>query len=183
MTCTMNDAMNMTPLFCDLYELTMAEAYLAHGMTDPATFSLFVRKLPKSRNFLIACGADELAERLAALRFSDADLVYLRSLKLFSRTLLDWLAAFQFTGSLDAVEDGTPLFANEPILEVTAPIAEAQILETFIINQVQLQTLLASKAARVVAAAKGRRLVDFGSRRAHGVEAALAGARFLHRRR
>jgi nicotinate phosphoribosyltransferase len=172
--------MDMPALFCDLYELTMAEAYLAHGMTEQATFSLFVRKLPKSRNFLLACGGDGLAVRLAELRFSKTDLDYLGSLGLFSQSLLDWLAEFRFSGSLDAVEDGTPLFANEPILEVTAPIAEAQVLETLIINQVQLQTLLASKAARVVGAAKGRRLVDFGSRRAHGVEAALAGARAFY---
>jgi nicotinate phosphoribosyltransferase len=170
----------MTALFCDLYEMTMAEAYLAHGMTEPATFSLFVRKLPKSRNFLVACGVDALMERLAGLRFAKEDLEYLVSLRMFSPKLLEWLAAFRFTGSVDAVADGTPLFANEPILEVTAPIAQAQILETLIINQVHLQTMLASKAVRIAAAAEGRRVVDFGSRRAHGVEAALAGARAFY---
>jgi len=164
-------------LFCDLYELTMAQAYLAHGMSAPATFSLFVRKTPKTRNFLIACGADELLEKIAALRFSEADIAYLRGLDLFSPPFLDWLGGYRFSGEIDAVADGTPLFANEPILEITAPIAEAQILETLVINQVQVATLMASKAARVVAAAAGRRVVDFGSRRAQGTEAALLGAR------
>lgn len=164
-------------LFCDLYELTMAEAYLAHDMSAPATFSLFVRKTPKTRNFLIACGADELLQQIAALRFSKADIAYLRGLEIFSPPFLDWLGGYRFTGEVEAVADGTPLFANEPILEITAPIAEAQILETLVINQVHVATLMASKAARVVAAAAGRRVVDFGSRRAQGTEAALLGAR------
>jgi nicotinate phosphoribosyltransferase len=167
-------------LFCDLYELTMAEAYLAQGMSEDATFSLFVRKLPKSRNFLLACGVEELIERLVDFRFSEADLAYLQDLKLFSPRLLEWLSRYRFTGTIDAVAEGTPLFANEPLLEVTAPIAEAQILETFVINQVQTATVLASKAVRVVAAAKGRRVVDFGSRRAQGVDAALLGARAFY---
>jgi nicotinate phosphoribosyltransferase len=167
-------------LFSDLYELTMAEAYLAHGMTGEATFSLFFRKLPPSRNFLIPCGIDDLLERIETLRFSGSDIAYLRSLGLFSDGFLGWLARFRFTGTVEAVDEGIPLFPNEPILEVTAPIAEAQILETLVINQIQLQTVLASKAARVVAAARGRRVVDFGSRRAQGVEAALAGARVFY---
>jgi nicotinate phosphoribosyltransferase len=167
-------------LFSDLYELTMAEAYLAHGMTGEATFSLFFRKLPPNRNFLLACGIDELLERIETLRFSKDDIAYLRSLKTFSESFLDWLARFRFRGTIEAVAEGTPLFPNEPILEVTASIAEAQILETLVINQVQLQTVLASKASRVVAAARGRRVVDFGSRRAQGAEAALAGARAFY---
>jgi nicotinate phosphoribosyltransferase len=167
-------------LFCDLYELTMAEAYLAQGMKADATFSLFFRRLPKSRNFLLACGLGDLLETIAKLRFSAEDIGYLRSMKMFSDGFLDWLSHYRFGGSIEAVAEGTPLFPNEPILEVTAPIAEAQLLETLIINQIQLHTVLASKAARVVAAANGRRVVDFGSRRAQGVEAALAGARAFY---
>jgi nicotinate phosphoribosyltransferase len=167
-------------LFCDLYEFTMAEAYLAHGMDQEATFSLFVRKLPKTRNFLLACGVSETLALVAGLRFGDEDLAYLRSLAIFSESFLDWVTRYRFTGTIHAVREGTPLFANEPILEVSAPIAEAQILETLLINQVHLQTVLASKGARVVAAARGRRVVDFGSRRAQGAEAALAGARAFH---
>jgi nicotinate phosphoribosyltransferase len=171
---------NTLALFSDLYELTMAEAYLAHGMTEEATFSLFFRKLPPNRNFLLACGVEELLEQVEALRFSSDDTAYLRSLKVFSGDFLDWLARYRFSGTIEAVAEGTPLFPNEPILEVTGPIAEVQILETLVINQIQLQSVLASKAARVVAAANGRRVVDFGSRRAQGVEAALAGARAFY---
>ncbi len=167
-------------LFADLYELTMAQAYIAHGMHQEGTFSLFFRKLPKTRNYLLACGVDELLEAIADLHFSEDDIRYLQSLRLFSPSFLEWLSRFRFTGSIEAVPEGTPLFPNEPILEVTAPIAEAQILETLVVNQVQLQTVLASKAARVVTAAKGRRVVDFGSRRAQGVDAALSGARAFY---
>lgn len=176
----MASAPHTLALFTDLYELTMAEAYLAHGMREEATFSLFFRKLPPGRNFLLVCGIGELLERIETLRFSSDDIAYLRSTNIFSGAFLDWLGRYRFRGSIEAVAEGTPLFPNEPILEVTGPIAEAQILETLVINQIQLQTVLASKAIRVVAAAKGRRIVDFGSRRAQGVEAALAGARAFY---
>jgi len=167
-------------LFADLYELRMARAYLELGMHDEAVFSLFVRRLPARRNFLLACGTDVLFELLERLSFGPESLDYLRSLGEFPSGFLDWLAGFRFSGEVRAVAEGTPLFAEEPIVEVVAPIAEAQILETLALNQVGLQTLLASKAARVIAAAAGRPVVDFGSRRAQGLDAAVAGARAFH---
>lgn len=166
-------------LFTDLYELTMLQAYLEEGMTDTAVFSLFVRRLPKQRNFLLACGIETALDYLEHLRFGEDDLAYLGSLG-FSERCLDWLRRFRFTGAVYAVPEGTPVFANEPILEVVAPLPEAQVLETLVMNQVHLQTVLASKAARVAAAAKGRSVVDFGARRIHGIDAALKGARAFY---
>lgn len=167
-------------LFVDLYELTMAQAYVAEDMHEEATFSLFVRRLPERRNFLIACGLDDVLSYLEKLRFEAEGLQHLASLGLFNDRFLDWLQDFRFTGDVRAVPEGTPIFANEPILEVTAPIAEAQIAETFIMNQVHLQTTLASKAVRVVTAAGGRTVVDFGPRRMHGTDAAVKAARAFY---
>jgi nicotinate phosphoribosyltransferase len=164
-------------LFTDLYQLTMVQAYVAEGATDTAVFTLFVRRLPPARRYLLACGIATVVEQLEQLRFSDPDLVYLRSLGRFSEACLEWLSRFRFTGAVHAVAEGTPVFANEPILEVVAPLPEAQLVETLVMNQIHVQTLLASKAARVVAAAAGRRVVDFGMRRAHGIDAAIAAAR------
>ena len=168
---------NKLALFTDLYELTMLQAYYEEGMTAESVFTLFVRRLPARRNFLLACGVDTVLDYLETIRFGKEDLAYLSTLGLFSDTFLTWLRDFRFTGEVDAVPEGTPLFANEPILEVVAPLPQAQILETFIMNQVHLQTLLASKAQRVVAAADGRPVVDFGARRMHGIDAALKAAR------
>jgi nicotinate phosphoribosyltransferase len=167
-------------LFTDLYELTMAQAYLAEGLTDTAVFTLFVRRLPEHRNVLIACGLESVLAYLEQLQFSDDDLAYLRSLDTFSDACLNWLRGFRFTGDVHAVPEGTPLFANEPILDVVAPIAQAQLIETFIMNQVHVQTVLASKAVRVVIAARGRRVIDFGARRMHGIDAALKAARAFY---
>ena len=164
-------------LFADLYELTMLSAYGARGMNETATFSLFVRELPASRNFLLACGLDDLLDELQGFRFSANDIAYLRSLNMFPESLFDDLPDFRFAGDVFAVAEGTPIFANEPLLEVTAPIGQAQVVETLIVNQICLQSVLASKAARVVAAAAGRPVVDFGARRAQGLDAALKGAR------
>jgi nicotinate phosphoribosyltransferase len=164
-------------LFTDLYELTMLQAYLEEGMRDWAVFGLFVRRLPARRNFLLACGLDTVLHYLETLRFTEDDLAYLHSLGLFSDRFLSWLRAFRFTGEVRAAPEGAPLFADEPILEVAAPLPEAQLVETFIMNQVHLQTLLATKAWRVVTAAGGRPVVDFGARRIHGLDAALKGAR------
>jgi nicotinate phosphoribosyltransferase len=164
-------------LFVDLYELTMPQAYLEEGMTADAVFSLFVRRLPKSRNHLLACGLDTVLRYLEDLRFTDEALAYLATLELFSDRFLAWLSGFRFTGDVYALPEGTPVFANEPIIEVVAPLPEAQIVETLIMNQIHLQTMLASKAQRVVAAAAGRVVIDFGARRMHGVDAALKGAR------
>ncbi len=167
-------------LFTDLYELRMARAYHDFMMGDEAVFSLFVRRLPPTRNYLLACGVEDLLDTLEALRFGPDRLDYLRSLGEFPEAFLAWLAGFRFSGTVHAVPEGTPVFAEEPLLEVVAPIAEAQMIETLAMNMVGLQTLLASKASRVVAAAAGRPVVDFGSRRAQGIDAAVAGARAFH---
>ncbi|MYB48376.1 MAG: nicotinate phosphoribosyltransferase [Dehalococcoidia bacterium] len=164
-------------LFTDLYQLTMLQAYFEEGMTERAVFSLFVRRLPRNRNFLVACGLDTVLDYLESLRFTQQDLDYLGTLKIFSDRFLAWLANFRFTGDVHAVREGTPVFANEPILEVEAPLPEAQLIETFVLNQVQIQTMLASKAHRVVTAARGRSVIDFGARRMHGIDAALNAAR------
>jgi nicotinate phosphoribosyltransferase len=164
-------------LFTDLYELTMLEAYLAENMRAEAVFSLSVRRLPARRNFLLACGLDSVLDYLETLRFEDDDIAYLASLGRFSRRCLEWLRTFRFTGDVYAVPEGTPVFANEPILEVVAPIPQGQLVETLVINQVHLQTVLASKAARVVTAARGRPVIDFGARRMHGIDAAQKAAR------
>jgi len=167
-------------LFADLYELRMARAYRELGMAKVAVFSLFVRRLPQGRNFLLACGIEDLIDLLEGLRFGRTSIDYLRSLGEFPETFLDWLAGFRFSGTVHAMAEGTPVFAEEPLLEIVAPIAEGQMIETLAMNLVGLQTLLASKAARVVAAAAGRPVVDFGSRRAQGMDAAVAGARAFH---
>jgi nicotinate phosphoribosyltransferase len=164
-------------LFADLYELTMMRAYAALGMEAEAVFSLFVRKLPKRRDFLIACGLDELLDEIERFHFSADDVLCLRRLKLFPDDFLEQLRDFRFSGDIFALPEGTPFFADEPILEVRAPIAQAQALETLILNRIGLQTMLASKAWRVVTAAAGRRVVDFGARRAQGGDAAVHGAR------
>lgn len=167
-------------LFTDLYELTMAQAYFAERMFELATFSLFVRRLPQQRNYLLACGLDDVLHYLENLKFETESLDHLASLGIFGDEFLHWLSGLRFTGEVWAVPEGTPVFANEPILEVTAPVIEAQIAETFIMNQVHLQTTLASKAARVVTAAQGRTVVDFGPRRMHGTDAAVKAARAFH---
>ena len=164
-------------LFTDLYQLTMLQAYFEERMTERAAFSLFVRRLPPNRNFLIACGLGNVLDYLESLRFTESDLTYLGSLGMFSDRFLTWLADFRFTGDVHAVREGTPVFANEPILEVEAPLPEAQLIETFVMNQVQLQTMLASKAHRVVTAARGCSVIDFGARRMHGTDAAVNAAR------
>ncbi|MCB1379364.1 MAG: nicotinate phosphoribosyltransferase [Alphaproteobacteria bacterium] len=168
------------PLFTDFYELTMMQSYLREGMSGTAVFSLFVRRLPDHRNYLLACGLDGVLSAIEAFRLGPEDLRYLASLDIFSSEFLGWLRDFRFTGDIHALPEGTPAFGNEPILEVVAPLPEAQYFETFIINQIHLQTLLASKASRVVTAAQGRKVVDFGARRMHGVEAAAAAARAFH---
>jgi len=164
-------------LFVDLYELAMLRAYAALGMEGQATFSVFVRQLPKERNFLIACGLDELLDEIEQFHFSSQDVAFLRSLNLFPADFLEGLRRFRFAGDVFAMAEGTPFFANEPILEVRAPIGQAQVLETLVLNRLSLQTLLASKAYRVVAAAAGRQVMDFGARRAQGADAAIGGAR------
>ncbi|AGA32861.1 Nicotinate phosphoribosyltransferase [Thioalkalivibrio nitratireducens DSM 14787] len=171
------DALGM---FTDLYELTMLQAYFREGMQQDAVFTLFVRRLPARRNFLLACGLDTVLGQLEALRFEAEDLAYLASLGRFGDDFLDWLADFRFTGDVFAMREGTPVFANEPLLEIVAPLPQAQLVETLVMNQIHVQTVLASKAARMVIAAEGRPVVDFGARRMHGLDAALKGARAFH---
>ena len=167
-------------LLTDLYQLTMLRGYREEGMDGQAVFSLFVRRLPESRNFLLACGLDDALRYLEELRFSESALEYLSGRDEFDAAFVDWLRDFRFTGDVRAVREGTPLFANEPILEVSAPLPEAQLVETFLMNQIHLQTTLASKASRVVSAARGRAVVDFGLRRIHGADAGLKAARAFH---
>lgn len=167
-------------LFTDLYELTMLQAYHREAMDGVAVFDLFVRELPDSRNFLLVAGIDEALRYLEQLRFEDADLRFLEAQGQFTDEFLAYLADFRFTGSVRAMAEGTPVFANEPVFEVTAPVAEAQLVETYVLNQITYQTIAASKGARSVLAAEGRPVIDFGSRRAHGTDAALKAARAMH---
>jgi nicotinate phosphoribosyltransferase len=171
---------NSHALLTDLYELTMLQAYWREQMTARAVFSLHVRTLPRNRNFLLACGLADALEALATMRFTRSDLDWLAGAGPFDDGFLRWLESFRFTGDVYAMPEGTPFFPAEPVLEVAAPIAEAQLAETVVLNQVHMQTVLASKAVRVVAAAGERRVVDFGMRRMHGTDAALKGARAFH---
>jgi len=164
-------------LLTDLYELNMAASYLARGMTEPATFSLFVRRLPPQRGFLVAAGLEDSLGYLEDLRFEEEDLAYLRDELGFGPGSLEGFRDLRFTGDVWAVPEGRIVFANEPLLEVTAPIAEAQLVETFLLNKVTFQTTIASKAARCVVAADGRGLVDFSFRRTQGIEAGIEVAR------
>jgi nicotinate phosphoribosyltransferase len=167
-------------LLTDLYQLTMLQAYWRERRTDVAVFSLFVRRLPEHRNYLLACGLDQALHYLERLRFGPGQCRQLRSTGRFDDAFIDWLTKFRFTGIVRAVPEGTPVFAEEPILEVEAPLPEAQLAETFVMNQIQLQTMLASKAVRVVRAAAGRTVVDFGLRRMHGTDAGMKAARAFH---
>ena len=163
--------MNVHSLKTDLYELTMAQIYLDRGLTDTAVFSLYVRELPKERNFLVVGGINRLLEGLYHFKFTDRELEYLKKLKLFKDWFLDWLEGFSFEGNIYAIPEGRIVFREEPIVQIEAPLPVAQILETFVMNRVHLGTVLTSKAARIYAAAGGKILVDFGCRRAHGFEA------------
>ncbi len=171
---------NGDALFIDLYELTMLQAYFNEGMADEAVFDLSVRSLPPGRNFLVACGLEQVLSYLEDLSFSAKSLEYLDSLNLFTTPFLEYLSEFRFQGDLRAVPEGSVVFPSEPLLEVSAPMPQAQLVETFLLNQLTFQTVIASKAARAVLAANGRTLVDFGSRRAHGSDAALNAARALY---
>jgi nicotinate phosphoribosyltransferase len=164
-------------LLTDLYELTMLQAYLDRGMDGLASFEFFVRKLPPRRNFLVAAGLEQVLRALESLQFREAELQWLRESARFSPRFLRGLAELRFTGEVCAMPEGTVFFSDEPILRITAPIAQAQLVESRVINLLHFQTLVASKAARCVLAAPGRLLVDFGLRRAHGAEAGLLSAR------
>ena len=164
-------------LFTDLYELTMAAAFFREGRRETATFSLFARRLPDTRAFIVAAGLEDALEYVRSLRFTPDAIAWLNSLGRFDAAFLEHLADLRFTGEVRAVAEGTVLFPDEPILEVTGPVIEAQLLETALLNICHLQTVLASKAARVTIAARGRAVAEFGLRRSHGADAGLKAAR------
>jgi nicotinate phosphoribosyltransferase len=164
-------------LFTDLYELTMAQAYWAEGMHQPAVFELAFRSLPPNRNYIVAAGLADVVEYLEGFRFTPDEIAHLRRLGGFQEDFLAWLEQLRFTGEVWAVPEGTLVFPDQPLVQVIAPVIQAQLAETYILNQVHLQSVAATKALRVVTAAAGRPVVDFGSRRAHGTDAALKVAR------
>jgi nicotinate phosphoribosyltransferase len=164
-------------MLTDMYELTMAASYFAHDMRGAATFDLFVRHLPAGRSFLVAAGADDALHYLETLRFDQEAIRYLRSLRVFNEPFLDFLVDLRFTGEVWAVPEGEVVFGEEPLLRVTAPLIEAQVVETFLLNCVNFQTLIATKAARIAIACRERSFVDFSPRRDHGADAALKAAR------
>jgi len=164
-------------LLTDLYQLNMVQAYVDRGMTEPAVFELFVRRLPETRGFLVAAGLEQALDFLETARFTEAELHWLAKSGRFNDDMLAYLAALRFAGDVDAMPEGTVFFPNEPILRVIAPLPVAQLVETRLINLVHFQTVIASKAARMVLAAPGKVLVDFGLRRAHGAEAGMLAAR------
>lgn len=164
-------------LLTDLYEITMLQAYHLQGMNEPAVFEFFVRRLPPARNFLVAAGLEQVVDYLCGLRFDEEDLDWLRASGRFDAGFVESLRDLRFTGDVDAMPEGTVFFADEPVLRITAPLREAQLVESRVINLLHFQTLVASKAVRSVRAANGRQLIDFGLRRAHGAEAALLSAR------
>jgi nicotinate phosphoribosyltransferase len=166
-----------SPLLTDLYQLTMLQAYYEQEMTDTAVFELFVRKLPPRREFLVAAGLAQALELLETMRFGAEELDWIERSKLFKPEFAQRLAKWRFTGDVHAMPEGTLFFPDEPILRVTAPMPEAQLIETRILNLLHFETVVASKAARARLAARGKRLIDFGLRRAHGAEAGLLAAR------
>jgi nicotinate phosphoribosyltransferase len=166
-----------SPLLTDLYELNMVQAYLDQAEDGEAVFEFFVRRLPPRRGFLIAAGLDDALDYLETLQFCKADIAWLAGTGRFRKNLLDYLSDFRFTGDVHAIPEGSVSFPNEPLLRITAPLPQAQLAETRLINILHFQTLIASKAARMVLAAPGKSLADFGLRTAHGAEAGLYSAR------
>ncbi len=164
-------------LLTDLYELTMADSYYRRGKNQETTFDLFVRHLPAHRSYLVAAGLEQALYYLAHLRFTSEAIDYLASLRMFSQEFLHYLKRFRFTGTVWAIPEGEVFFPKEPVMRVTAPRIEAQIVETFLLNTINFQSMIASKTSRVVQAAQGRAVVDFSPRRDHGADAALKVAR------
>ena len=172
-----SDKLNLTML-CDFYELTMGAGYFANGYTDRITyFDLFFRRCPDGGGFAIAAGLEQIVQYIQELHFDPEDIVYLRERKCFNEDFLNYLANFKFTGDIWAVPEGTPIFPREPIITVRAPAIQAQLVETYLLLCVNHQSLIATKANRVVRAAEGRTVLEFGSRRAQGADAAILGAR------
>ncbi|MDL1971472.1 MAG: nicotinate phosphoribosyltransferase [Candidatus Desulfofervidaceae bacterium] len=168
---------NNLSLLTDLYELTMAACYYKYKMFAPATFSLFIREYPPHRGYFVSAGLADVLDFLETFHFEQEDLDYLSTTGLFSDDFLDYLSTLRFTGDVFAIPEGRLFFKDEPILEITAPIIEAQLVETFVMNTINLQVMIATKAARCVYAAKGRKLVDFSLRRTQGIDAGLKVAR------
>jgi nicotinate phosphoribosyltransferase len=164
-------------LITDLYQLNMLQAYLEVGETDTAVFEFFVRKLPARRGFLVAAGLEQVLDFLENLRFTPDEIDWLAKSGRFGKGLIDYLAAFRFTGDVHAMPEGTIFFPDEPILRITAPLPQAQLVESRLMNYLHYQSMVAAKAARMVLAAPGKLLVDFGLRRAHSGEAGLLAAR------
>ncbi|MDQ7842116.1 MAG: nicotinate phosphoribosyltransferase [Armatimonadota bacterium] len=164
-------------LLTDLYELVMADSYLRQGMNEVAVFDLFIRSLPPRRSFLVSAGLESALYYLQHLRVGEDQIAYLRGLRLFSDAFLDFLRRFRFTGEVWAIPEGELFFPPEPVLEIIAPRIEAQLVETFLLNTINYQVMVASKAARVVLAAQGRGVIDFSPRRDHAADAALKAAR------
>jgi len=164
-------------LLVDLYELTMAQSYFVYKKRTCATFDLFIRQLPQNRAYLVSCGLSDILNYIKGLRFSKEALDYLKTTKLFSSDFLKYLAHFRFQGVIWAIPEGEILFANEPLIRVTASIIEAQIIESFLLNTVNLQTMIASKASRIAEAAGGACVYDFSLRRTHGQDAGVKVAR------
>ncbi|MGH9858231.1 MAG: nicotinate phosphoribosyltransferase, partial [Acidobacteriota bacterium] len=167
-------------LLTDLYELTMAAAYWSNQMTGTATFELYFRRLPPDRSYIIATGLEQALHYICNLRFTNEQIDWLRKQEIFSKTgagFFDYLSAFKFSGEVRGVREGTVLFPLEPMLQIRAPLIEAQVLETYLLSMMNMQSMIATKAARIVQSAKGRDVVDFGARRAHGPQAALLAAR------
>ena len=172
-----NEKLNLTML-CDFYELTMSQGYFTTGYKDRiAYFDLFFRRCPDGGGFAIAAGLEQIVQYIEDLHFDAEDIAYLRGRNLFSEEFLAYLSDFRFTGDIWAVPEGTPMFPNEPIITVRAPAIEAQLIETYLLLCINHQSLIATKANRVVRAAEGRTVLEFGSRRAQGADAAILGAR------
>ena len=165
-------------MLCDFYELTMGNGYLESGLTDRVTyFDVFFRSVPDNGGFAIAAGLEQVVEYIRELHFDPEDIEFLRSKNIFSEEFLDYLGNFKFTGDVWAIPEGTPIFPREPILTVRAPAIQAQLLETYVLLALNHQSLIATKASRIVRAAKGRAVLEFGSRRAQGIDGAVTGAR------
>jgi nicotinate phosphoribosyltransferase len=173
--------MTLSALSTDLYELTMIGGYYVAGLAGRATFDLFVRQLPATRNFLVTAGLEQALDFLESLRFTGEEINFLRTVPALANLprafFDDYLPAFRFTGDVWAIDEGTPVFAYEPVMRVTAPLAEAQLVETALIAETMFPTSVASRAARVIEAAAGRSVMEFGARRAHGIDAGIRAAR------
>jgi nicotinate phosphoribosyltransferase len=163
-------------LFTDFYELTMCASYFDNKNFEPATFDLFIRRLPENRSYFLFAGLEEALQYLQNIEFTEEHLAYLKK-QGFNQDFLNYLGGFKFTGNVWAVPEGSVAFPNEPLIRITAPIIEAQLLETFLLNTINLQTMIATKASRVVYAAKGKSVIEFGLRREHGIDAGMKVAR------